>query len=114
VYQLLDFTAAKSIGMSFPHYMSPENLKEVMHHLEHFASQTAEHAKDILGPLIAEAVEHSGADADRLKSLLAQLTTFAHHSKVPFDSKRHTMATTRHLVRNMKMPASCYAHRGVC
>jgi hypothetical protein len=98
VHHLLDSTAAKSIIVSIPHYLSLENLKEVIEHVKHFLANKLEDYKKMLGPLIAKAVEHSGANSEKLKGLLAQLTTFAHHSKVPFDTKCHISHT----------PAQCH------
>jgi len=91
VSHLLDLATAKSVVVSIPHYLSMKHVKEVIEHIRRFISQMADRAKEklekvkgVLEPLIAKAIEHSGADSEKLKGLLAELTTFAHHSKVPF------------------------------
>eukprot|EP00242_Pyramimonas_sp_CCMP2087_P004755 CAMPEP_0198215146 /NCGR_PEP_ID=MMETSP1445-20131203/47415_1 /TAXON_ID=36898 /ORGANISM="Pyramimonas sp., Strain CCMP2087" /LENGTH=73 /DNA_ID=CAMNT_0043890721 /DNA_START=51 /DNA_END=269 /DNA_ORIENTATION=- len=68
--------------MSIPHFLSLENLKSVIEHIRHFLEHKLEKVKEMLEPLIAKAVEQSGANSENLKGLLAQLTTFTHHSKV--------------------------------
>jgi truncated hemoglobin YjbI len=86
VHQLLDVAAAKSIVMSLPSYLSIEHVKQIVVQIQHFVSGLLEKAKETLQPLIAKAIEQIGADSEKLKVLLAQLTTFAHHSKVPSES----------------------------
>jgi cation transport regulator ChaC len=105
VSNLLDLAAAKRIIVSIPHYLSMSNVKEVIEHIWRFISQMVDEAeaklekvKEMLEPLIAKAVEHSGANSEKLKGLLAELTTFAHHSKVPFGTKSHISL----------MPAQCH------
>jgi ElaB/YqjD/DUF883 family membrane-anchored ribosome-binding protein len=132
VHHLLDFTAAKSIIVSIPHYLSTENLKEVIEHIQHFLEHTVDEAKEkleevvnqakdklakvkeMLEPLIAKAVEHSGANSEKLKGLLAELTTFTHHGKVPFINKSHISLTPAQRHRHLHAMARANTHGLLC